>query len=202
MNNEELIHEIRKGNEAAKLGLIKKNLPLIHYFIKRYLRVMPYELTNEDLEQAGIIGLIKALDNFDFSYKVKFITFAYRYVRGEILKTMESCNTKSRPFSSYIKSLNCDDDQLLAEEVADYFKFNTSGGESFENNITDKIFAKEILEMLTEKQKEIMKYRYQDNLTQQETGKKMGLHQVDISREESKAKRKITLILESKKCSG
>lgn len=38
----------------------------------------------EDLFQAGCIGMIKAYNNFDLSYGVKFTTYAYQYVYGEI----------------------------------------------------------------------------------------------------------------------
>lgn len=200
MNNEELIIEIRNGKEELKIKLIERNMPLIHYFIKKYVKVMPYELTKEDLEQAGIIGLIKALEKFDFCYRVKFITFAYRYVRGEIIRTMESCDSKTRPFSSYIKNTLEEDGDMLVEEVADYFSIDDNDAE-FENKITDEIFAGELMNLLTEKQKVIFNYRYRENMTQQEIGKILGMHQVDVSREESKAKRKLNLIIEGRQCS-
>lgn len=201
MSNEEIIIKIRAGNESFKMELINKNMPLIHYFIKKYVKVIPYELTKDDLEQAGIIGLIKALEKYDFSFNVKFITFAYRYVRGEIIKTMESCNTKSRPFSSYIKSVNSDTEDIIAEDIADYFNFITKEEDDFENTVTNEIFTKEIMKLLTEKQRMILTFRYRENMTQQEIGKLLGIHQVEVSREESKAKRKLNLIMENKNCS-
>lgn len=202
MTNEELILEIRKDNIKAKEILIEKNLPLIHYFIKKYYKIIPYELTKDDLMQAGIIGLIKALEVFDFNFKVKFITFAYRYVRGEILKTIDSCNQKSRPFSYYINSLNYNDDSQVSEELADYLKYNVFNSEKnvIEEEILDKIFLKEVMGLVTEKQRKILKYRYIENLTQVEIGKILGMHQVDVSREESKARRKILLVLKNRNC--
>ena len=40
----------------------------------------------EDLFQVGCIGLIKAFDNFDEREGVKFTTYAYKYIYGEIYK--------------------------------------------------------------------------------------------------------------------
>ena len=38
----------------------------------------------DDLFQIGTIGLIKAIDKFDFSFKVKFSTYAVPMIMGEI----------------------------------------------------------------------------------------------------------------------
>lgn len=40
----------------------------------------------EDLKQVGMMGLIKAFQHYDDSYDTKFSSFAYTYIKGEILK--------------------------------------------------------------------------------------------------------------------
>ena len=40
----------------------------------------------EDLHQVGMIGLINAYKNFDFTKNVKFSTYAYNYIVGEVSK--------------------------------------------------------------------------------------------------------------------
>ena len=40
----------------------------------------------EDLKQVGMMGLIKASQHYDDSYDTKFSSFAYTYIKGEILK--------------------------------------------------------------------------------------------------------------------
>lgn len=40
----------------------------------------------EDLFQVGVIGLIKAYENFDSCFNTKFTTYAYQYIYGEIYK--------------------------------------------------------------------------------------------------------------------
>lgn len=40
----------------------------------------------EDLKQVGMLGLIKAFQHYDDNYDTKFSSFAYTYIKGEILK--------------------------------------------------------------------------------------------------------------------
>lgn len=62
-------------------------------FILKYSKLI-YSLTHyfefynnkEDLYQAGCVGLIQAYQNFDESYGVKFSTYAYSYILGEMKK--------------------------------------------------------------------------------------------------------------------
>lgn len=60
--------------------LIEDNTRLIYSIVKMF------EGNKEDLYQAGVLGLLKALKNFDKSLNVKFTTYAYPYILGEIRK--------------------------------------------------------------------------------------------------------------------
>jgi RNA polymerase sporulation-specific sigma factor len=77
----ELLHKAQKGDIEARERLINCNLKLIFNLIQRFAH-RGYEL--EDLFQIGTIGLIKAIDKFDFSYGVKFSTYAVPMIIGEI----------------------------------------------------------------------------------------------------------------------
>lgn len=46
----------------------------------------------DDLYQAGMIGLIKALQKYDSSKESSFIDYAYFWIKGEVLKTLNSEN--------------------------------------------------------------------------------------------------------------
>jgi RNA polymerase sigma factor for flagellar operon FliA len=73
-----------------------KNEILIHYgYLVRWIvrRMMPkYNSFNEydDLVSCGMLGLIDALDKFDVEHGVKFETYAFPRIRGEILDYMRS----------------------------------------------------------------------------------------------------------------
>lgn len=61
--------------------MIENNLGLVYSIAKRYVgRGVDYE----DLVQNGCVGLIKAVDNFDFSKGYKFSTYAVPVIMGEI----------------------------------------------------------------------------------------------------------------------
>lgn len=62
--------------------IIDENKNLI-YSIANYFK----EYKNkEDLFQVGVIGIIKAYNNFDESLNIKFTTYAYSYILGEMKK--------------------------------------------------------------------------------------------------------------------
>ena len=61
--------------------MIEENLGLVYSIAKRFVgRGIEYE----DLVQNGCVGLIKAVDNFDFSKGYKFFTYAVPVIMGEI----------------------------------------------------------------------------------------------------------------------
>lgn len=69
--------------------VILENEKLI-YSIASYFR--NYN-NKEDLFQVGCIGLIKAYNNFDSSLNVKFTTYAYPYIMGEMKKLIREDKT-------------------------------------------------------------------------------------------------------------
>lgn len=77
----ELIQKAQKGDQESKDELISLNLGLVWSIVKRFNN-RGYEL--EDLFQIGSIGLLKAIKKFDFTYDVKFSTYAVPMIMGEI----------------------------------------------------------------------------------------------------------------------
>lgn len=86
----ELIKLAQAGDEEAKTLLIEHNLPLIKSIVKRYLgRPIEYD----DLMQLGSMGLIKAINNFDVSFGVRFSTYAVPMIVGEIKRFLRDDGT-------------------------------------------------------------------------------------------------------------
>lgn len=77
----QLIERAKDGDETAKTALVTENMPLIKSIVKRYGNV---HVEYEDLMQLGAMGLIKAVNNFDSAYNVKFSTYAVPMIAGEI----------------------------------------------------------------------------------------------------------------------
>ncbi len=81
METIELIRQSQKGDKLAREQVIKENMALVYSIVKRFAG-RGYEM--EDLGQIGAIGLIKAVDNFNLEYGVKFSTYAVPLIAGEI----------------------------------------------------------------------------------------------------------------------
>ena len=79
--NPELLALAKNGDADAMNTLIEMNLPLVSSISKKFLnRGYDYE----DIFQIGSIGLVKAINNFDLTYNVKFSTYAVPMIIGEI----------------------------------------------------------------------------------------------------------------------
>lgn len=76
-----LIRKSHDGDEKARTQLVEENIGLIWCVVKRF---MGRGIDSEDLFQIGSIGLLKAIDKFDFSFQVKFSTYAVPMISGEI----------------------------------------------------------------------------------------------------------------------
>ncbi|MFQ6752684.1 MAG: SigB/SigF/SigG family RNA polymerase sigma factor [Clostridia bacterium] len=84
LTNEEtftLLDLAKNGDNLAKEQLITINSPLIKSIIKRYLNK---GVDYDDLYQLGALGFIKAINNYDPSFNVKFTTYAVPMIAGEI----------------------------------------------------------------------------------------------------------------------
>jgi RNA polymerase sporulation-specific sigma factor len=81
----ELIKKAQSGDDAAKTALLQNNLPLIKSIVKRYRNK---QIEYDDLVQLGTLGFIKALNNFDSSFGVRFSTYAVPMIAGEIKRFM------------------------------------------------------------------------------------------------------------------
>ena len=85
---DELLDNLRKakqGDSAAKSVIFTENAPLIKSIIRRFTgKGIEYD----DLYQIACIGFLKAINNFDESFGVKFSTYTVPMVIGEIKRYM------------------------------------------------------------------------------------------------------------------
>ncbi len=87
-----LFEEYQSGDLSAKDKLIEGNLKLVLSILKRFNRS---SASSDDLFQVGVVGLIKAIDNFDLSYGLQLSTYAVPLIMGEIKRYLRD-NTAVR----------------------------------------------------------------------------------------------------------
>lgn len=81
MDTIELLKRAHDGDKQARDNLVSDNIGLIWSVVKRFSG-RGYDM--EDLFQIGCIGMLKAIDKFDFNYDVKLSTYAVPMISGEI----------------------------------------------------------------------------------------------------------------------
>lgn len=86
----ELFKEYQNGDLSAKEKLVNGNLKLVLSILRKYNRRVD---NLDDLFQIGVVGLIKAVDNFDLKHEVKFSTYAVLMIEGEIKRYIRDNNS-------------------------------------------------------------------------------------------------------------
>lgn len=94
MTNEELVKRIRGGSlvsDSMQL-LYERNLPLIKQCIKPYAAYEPME----DLLQESYFGLYEAVQHYETSENVLFMTYAPYWIRQAVIRYIEKCGSTVR----------------------------------------------------------------------------------------------------------
>jgi len=102
LNQEEqmdLFLKMQAGDYLAKEQLVEGNLKLVLSVLKRFRN---QNINLDDLFQVGVLGLIKAIDNFDLSYGLKLSTYAIPLIIGEVKRFIRD-NQSSVKVSRSIK---------------------------------------------------------------------------------------------------
>ena len=132
LTNEEmqiLFSRFNAGDEIAKEELIEGNLRLVLSILKSFNKNNKFNM--DDLFQVGVIGLIKAIDNFDTSLNLKLSTYAVPLIIGEVKRYIRD-NTAVRVSRSVkdlaYKIIKYQDEYIATygsnptnEEIAKYF---------------------------------------------------------------------------------
>lgn len=110
---QELLIQIKNGDMKAREKMISGNLKLVLSVLKRF---NDRKESMDDLFQVGCIGLMKAIDNFDLSHKVRFSTYACPMIIGEVRRHLRD-NGSIRVSRSYkdiaYKAINYKDKYML-----------------------------------------------------------------------------------------
>lgn len=149
----ELAVQAANGNAKARKLLILSNIP---YAIKYSRSFRRYNFDDEDLIQIALIGLIEAVDKFDFEKGFRIITYAKNWIRKEIM------DAAGKSLKNPACPINRNDDPEFDEEeflssLCDNSK-NTVEEECLNNEISERM--KKALNFLPSKQADILTRHY------------------------------------------
>ena len=150
MTDEQLLCDYKNGNQEIMDYLMVKYKSML----RKKARAM-YLLggENEDLIQEGMIGLIKAVRDFDVTQKTSFSSFAELCVSRQMYSAIEASNRKKHlPLNSYV-SLYEDSEQVGEGRSLPLIDTIES---SKENDPEVLYFGKEYTEAFAEQLKELL----------------------------------------------
>ena len=174
-------------DEEARKTLIEHNLRLVVYIAKKFDNT---GVGVEDLISIGTIGLIKAINTFNPSRKIKLATYASRCIENEILMYLRR-NSKTKMEVSIDEPLNVDWDgnELLLSDILGTEEDTIY--RDLENEAERRLLVR-ALNKLSSREKLIVRMRFGlDNpegreKTQKEVADLLGISQSYISRLEKK----------------
>ncbi|MBD5092616.1 MAG: sigma-70 family RNA polymerase sigma factor [Clostridiales bacterium] len=82
---DELLKKIKGGDKEARDLFLRANMRLVLSCVGRFSKSQE---DADDLFQVGMVGLLKALENFDITLDVRFSTYAVPMILGEIKRVL------------------------------------------------------------------------------------------------------------------
>jgi len=179
-----LLSRLQEGDGDVRPVLIERNLRLVVYIAKKFDNT---KVGIEDLVSIGTIGLIKAVNTFDPTRRIKLATYASKCIENEILMFLR--RNPPRAEISFDEPLNVDWDgnELLLSDIL-----------GTEPNVTyreleeevDRTLLREAMTRLTDREQRIMELRFGlgdgRERTQKEVADRLGISQSYISRLEKR----------------
>ncbi|KYO66690.1 RNA polymerase sigma-35 factor [Thermovenabulum gondwanense] len=181
----QLLKKLEEGDFSVRNVLIERNLRLVVYIARKFENTY---CPIEDLISIGTIGLIKAINTYDPTKRIKLATYASKCIENEILMYLRR-NNKNTVEVSIDEPLNTDWDgnELLLSDILG------TDGEIIYKSIEEDV-EKELLgialKKLPKRERSIMELRYGLNggkeKTQKEVAEILGISQSYISRLEKR----------------
>ena len=188
--------DLAAGRAGARDLLITHNLRLVVYIAKKFETP---SAGIEDMISIGTIGLIKAVNTFEPSKKIKLATYASRCIENEILMYLRKSSNR-RQDASIDEPLNTDNDgnELLLMDVLT--SDQPQVGEELERH-AERAALRCAVAKLAPRERRIMELRFGLNRetehTQKEVADALGISQSYISRLEKRIIRRLRQELET-----
>lgn len=183
---EEYVQKARLGDKEARNKLIEHNLRLVAHIVKKYDHKKE-EI--DDLISIGTVGLIKGVDSYSYKHGTRITTYCARCIENEILMYYRS-DKKNNKNISINESIGFDNDgnEITFLDILKTPKPDFALDIHRQNNIES---LKKYFKVLSDREKEILIKRYglnnENEQTQKEIAKAMGISRSYVSRIEKRA---------------
>lgn len=184
-DEEEAVKKMLLGSIEARNKLIEHNLRLVAHIVKKY----DNKNETDDLISIGTIGLIKGIDTFSYKHGARLTTYCARCIENEILMNYRN-NKKNNKNVSINESIGFDKDgnEITLLDILKTPDPDFAMDIHTKNNIK---LLKTYFNVLNKREKEIIIKRYglnnQDEITQKEIAKELGISRSYVSRIEKRA---------------
>lgn len=181
----EILEQIENGNTENRDKLVVHNLRLVVYIARKFENT---GIGIEDLVSIGTVGLIKAVNTFCPSKKIKLATYASRCIENEILMYLrKTANKKNEVSIEEPLNVDWDGNELLLSDVLG------SDGDTVGRDLEMQDERNQLLEVvkkLDERERTIMTMRFglfgSKEYTQKQVADMLGISQSYISRLEKR----------------
>ena len=174
---------------AARGELIEHNLRLVAHIIKKYYS---RAADQDDLISIGTIGLIKAVNTFDYTKGIRLATYASRCVENEILMHFRA-GKKSAQDVSISEPIDTDKDgQQLT--LIDVLAVDDTIVDDLELKLNAEKLRRYIAEVLDDREQQVILWRYGlggKERTQREVARALDISRSYVSRIEKRALEKL-----------
>ncbi len=186
------------GDKNARNKLIEHNLRLVAHIAKKYENTFE---DKDDILSIGIIGLIKAVDSFNYNAKNKLATYAAKCIENEILMHFRS-NKNKRNYTWLSTPIGLDKDGNEIELMDIVKDESMPVDEQMEVDESHKKLYQS-LKLLNERELDIISRRYglfgKKVETQKDIAKQMKISRSYVSRIEKRALMKLYLTMGDEK---
>lgn len=189
-NNELFIDWYENSNINAREEIILRNVKLVLYAAKSFVCI-DCAYTDDDLLQVGILGLIKAVDSFDYTKGNTFSTYALYIIKNEFWMLWRKWKYTSKVLSLNETILGNDESEI---ETGDLIPDPNDFKDALDYQI-DLMLIDNGIDALSEKEKEIICYYYglrgQTKHKQKECAEHFNVTQSYFSKVKSRAINKV-----------
>lgn len=141
MKDEDLIQKIKSGDNEALDYLLNKYKEVVNMKVSRYFII---GAEKEDIIQEGLIGLYKAIKNYDTEKQNSFKSFANLCIERQLITAIKSSNRqKHMPLNSYL-SLNMSAYDNEEDDTSIYEVFDANIIEDPLDTITKKEYYQNV----------------------------------------------------------